>query len=409
MPPSLGLLLISAFVEEGVGTGWTVEYAAYYGDIIVKNFAQSEEVHNRLKKNLTDGIAEQIKNGSEKMYLTSGVFARVLKSEFKAHQRINAKGLSRKHPDLFSFGWWLAGITDSDGGFSIEKSGEGKYVWVYFVDQHKYNERLLIYVKKVLGVGSIRDSGGDMRKYRIRKKEELKNIIIPLFRQLNLLTSKMYKFNLWVEALEIMESDLTREEKIKKIEKKREEMRMIPKGYKSQMWEGLELSNIEEIKGPQAGVLAQSARGMDREVAGTKWREGVMNRHWIGGFTEGDGSFYITKKDVDRFSLGYGITQRGDKHVLECIRKILHISARVVEKGEYNKLNTTNRRSIEGIIRYYSGLLISKKDVEYKIWAKAGYYMEKGKKGKMERYQRMLRRLRDKSGIGVCNGEQSLD
>ena len=339
----------------------------------MNNFAQSEEVHNKFIKDLREGIAEQKKKGSDIKYLTCGVFAGVLKSEFKAFQRINAKGLSRKHPDLISFGWWLVGITDSDGGFCIEKSGEGKYVWVYYIDQHKYNERLLIYVKKVLGVGSISDSGRDMRKFRVRKREELKNIIIPLFRQLNLLTSKMYKFNVWVEALEIMESNLTREEKIKRIGNKREEMRRIPKGYKSKMWEEVEITKKEKIKG-------------------------VMNRHWIGGFTEGDGIFYITKKGGDRISLGYGIIQRGDKHVLECIRKILCISARVVEKGEYNKLDTTNRRTIEGIKRYYRDLMISKKDVEYKIWAKAGYYMEKGKKGRMERYKRMLRRLRDKSG-----------
>ena len=367
LPPSLCLLLISAFVEEGAGTGWTVEYAAYYGDIIVNNSAQREEIHENV-------INIIIKEGSEVRNLTCGIFARVLKREFKAPQRLNAEGLKDKHPDLFSFSSWLVGITDSDGGFSIEKSGEGKYVWVYFLDLNKYNERLLIYVKKILGAGSISDSGGKMRKYRIRRREELKEIIIPLFRQLNLLTSKMYKFELWVEALEIMELKLTREEKIKKIEEKRKEMRLIPMGYKSKVWEGIDKSEIEEIKG-------------------------IMNRDWIGGFTEGDGSFYITKKEEGRLSRGYGITQKGDKHVLECIKKILHISARIRERGEYNKLDTTNRRSIEGISEYYRDLLIGKKDVEYKIWVKAGYYMEKGDKGKLERYQRMLRRFRDKSGM----------
>lgn len=355
-------------MEEGAGTGWTVEYAAYYGDIIVKNSAQREEIHENV-------INIIINEGSEVRNQTCGIFARVLKKrEFKAPQRLNAEGLKDKHPDLYTFSSWLVGITDSDGGFTIEKSGEGKYVWVYFIDQNKYNERLLIYVKKILGAGSISDSGGNMRKYRIRRREELKEIIIPLFRQLNLLTSKMYKFELWVEAFEIMELKLTREEKIKKIEEKRKEMRLIPRGYKSKVWEGIDKSEIEEIKG-------------------------IMNRDWIGGFTEGDGSFYITKKEEGRLSRGYGITQKGDKHVLECIKKILHISARIRERGEYNKLDTTNRRSTKGISEYYRDLLIGKKDVEYKIWAKAGYYMEKGDKGKLERYQRMLRRFRDKSGM----------
>lgn len=369
LPPSLCLLLLSAFVEEGAGTGWTVEYAAYYGDIIVNNSAQREEIHEKV-------INIILKEGSEERNLTCGIFARVLKREYKAPQRLNAEGLKNKHPDLFSFSSWLVGITDSDGGFTIEKPGEGRYVWVYFVDQQKYNERLLIYVKNVLGVGSISDSGGGMKKFRIRRREELKGIIIPLFKQLNLITSKKYKFDLWVEALEIMESKLTREEKIKKIEEKRNEMREIPKGYKSRVWDGIDITKKGEIIR-------------------------IMNREWIGGFTEGDGLFYITKKEEGRLSLGYGITQKGDRHVLECIREILKISSRIRERGGYNKLDTTNRRSIEGIKRYFRNLLIGKKDVEYKIWAKAGYYLEKGNKRKLERYQRMLRRVRDKDGVEI--------
>ena len=80
---------MSAFVEEGAGTGWTVRIAAYYGDIVEKIFAQCEEIHKR--GNFTESIAKEL----EIMYLTCGRFAGV--KEYKAPQRLNAKGLKRKH------------------------------------------------------------------------------------------------------------------------------------------------------------------------------------------------------------------------------------------------------------------------------------------------------------------------
>ena len=45
LPPAFILLLMSAFVEEGVGTGWTVKIAVYYSDIIAKFITKYEEIH----------------------------------------------------------------------------------------------------------------------------------------------------------------------------------------------------------------------------------------------------------------------------------------------------------------------------------------------------------------------------
>jgi len=43
----------------------------------------------------------------------------------------------------------------------------------------------------------------------------------------------------------------------------------------------------------------------------------VMTHGWISGFTEGDGSFYITIKDktVGRYSHGFGFSQKLDHNV----------------------------------------------------------------------------------------------
>ena len=354
--PAFTLLLMSAFVEEGAGTGWTVEYAAYYGDIVVKISAQCEKVYNR---GFEGGCCCTIRKGIEKMHLTCKSFAGVKnQEEFEAPQRLNAENLSRKQRDLFSFSAWLVGITDSDGGFTIEKSGKGKWVWVYFIDQNKYNEVLLVYVKKVLGVGSIGDTGGGMVKYRIRDRRILREVIIPIFSRIPLLTTKRYKYRLWVEGLEVMESTISRDCKWEKVREIREKMREIP-----------------------------------GEVGLT---EGGLEKDWVVGFTEGDGSFYVTEKEKGRWSPGFGIIQKGNKELLEKIRGLFHISAKVRERGGKYSLDTTNKRSIRRVLEYYRDKLISRKNVEYKIWGKAVYYNEKGEGRKMERYVRMLRKYREK-------------
>jgi hypothetical protein len=209
----------------------------------------------------------------------NGLFAGVSKKDFDAPQRLNTGNLSSKHSNLFDFSTWLIGFTDADGGFSIEKSGKNKYVWVYFLDQNKYNERILYYIKNILGVGNI-NKYENMVKYRIRDKKHLKEIIIPIFNQLPLLTSKIYKYNLWLKGLYLWESTLSIEEKIIEIEKIRNEIKNIPKDFKSPIWLNKDFTNIN--------IINQ-----------------IINKYWLAGFTEGDGSFYLVKKDNNRIVPGF--------------------------------------------------------------------------------------------------------
>jgi hypothetical protein len=112
----------------------------------------------------------------------NGLFAGVLKKDFNAPQRLNTENLSSKHSNKFNFCVWLIGFTDANGGFTIEKSGINKYSWVYYLDQHKYNERILYYIKNILNTGNI-IKYPKMVKYRIKNTKNLKEIIIPIFNQ----------------------------------------------------------------------------------------------------------------------------------------------------------------------------------------------------------------------------------
>ena len=196
-----------------------------------------------------------------------------------------------------------------------------------------------------------------MTKYRIRDRNQIKDIILPIFDQLPLLTSKFYKYSLWKNGLEIWESEISLNEKIEKIEKIRKEIKMIPINYKSPIWLNKDLTDIKIIKE-------------------------ILNKYWVGGYTEGDGSFYLVKKEKNRISPGFGISKKLDSYILECLRKLFHIKAKLRIYPLKAQLNTTNKRSINNIKNYYKNLLISQKALEYKIWCKAIYYNDKDNKKK---------------------------
>jgi hypothetical protein len=50
---------------------------------------------------------------------------------------------------------------------------------------------------------------------------------------------------------------------------------------------------------------------------------------------EAEGSFYLVQKDKDRIVHAFGITQKLDRIVLECIRLVLHISTKVKYKENH--------------------------------------------------------------------------
>ncbi|KAM9980462.1 hypothetical protein ACTFIZ_005870, partial [Dictyostelium cf. discoideum] len=128
-----------------------------------------------------------------------------------------------------------------------------------------------------------------------------------------------------------------------------------------------------------------------------------LTKPWILGFIEAEGSYYITKKDISRYVHGFGITQKEDVHVLEAIKKSLHITTKIKKRSDSFLLDTTNSRAIENIIEYSEKSLIGMKAIECRIWSRS-YRKHKGDYKKLKEIQGLIRKMKEKMKITQDEG-----
>jgi len=190
LPPSLLLLLSSSFVESGAGTGWTVGnrpmyilkyyvYKLYWMRkhpkfiLIIGNVINLIEKYFRSKFSnvkMFSIILKFYKNHFIKLINEWGQFAWLQGLWFPSnYQRLNIKqslirGNSYDHSrninrsgiynNKDNFYQWLVGFTDGDGTFSLSLS-DSKWQLIFKIGQSNYNLRVLYFIKKQLGYGSI--------------------------------------------------------------------------------------------------------------------------------------------------------------------------------------------------------------------------------------------------------------
>lgn len=406
LPPSLILLLSSSFVESGAGTGWTVKFKQlYYSNINInklysmrKNpqFILNEEDNYSLNnlflkvKRFSSFLSCNINSlfNIILLQLRWGLFAWLLtKILFYNHQRLNVEypkncklirsysnqnNLNNFDSGKQEFYQWLVGFTDGDGSFSINsqtlKNGKIKWSLFFKIGQSNYNLRVLYYIKKQLGYGSVQlETKTTNADFRIRDRKIINKIIFPIFDKYPLLTSKYFEYIKFKKAYNILnDSTMDYEEKNKLLTDLKKEKK--PEGYISPTWEKINylIKNTEDAKI-------------------------VMNRQWIIGFTEAEGSFYIVKKSSSRLSHAFEITQKLDFIVLQSIAHILGISAK--HKKTYNTVITSNSRAILNIINYYRNTMKGMKALEYRIWARS-FVKSKGNFNELNKIRNLVRDIR---------------
>jgi len=364
--PSIVLFLFAGGIENGVGTGWTLnmeysEHMMMLGGIklfSMREYPQKNEIRYSWLPKLN------LKKSYVKTLMTGGQYAWVAKKNFVIHQRLNKEYLEKNEKEWFE--QWLVGITDGEGTFGFYKQN-GKWILVYKIALSRYNLRCLYYIKTNLGIGTI-TKDGTKAQILIRDRTKLENVIFPIFDKYPLLTSKYFNYIKIKEAftivsdpnLDMIEKDRLLLELIKKA---------LPDNYISPVWNNVTLTHSNALN--------------------------IASKPWLAGFIEGEGSFYLVRKEENRIVHGFGISQKLDEIVLQAIKKILHISATVKYKENHNYfiLDTTNSRTVENIIAFFKDNLVGMKSVEYKIWART-YVKHKGDYNKLLDVQSRIRMMK---------------
>lgn len=279
-----------------------------------------------------------------------------------AHQRLNVG----RHSNKEHFYCWLVGLTDGDGCFSAACQA-GTWNLIYKISLHCINLRVLYYIKKQLGVGSVSiDNKNNTGTFRIRDRATFRNVLFPIFDKYPLLTTKHFYYQRVKKIFNILEdTTLTTDQKNQMI---RDCSSEAPIGYIAPPWTTVPSGEI-------------------------------MTKGWVVGFIEAEGSFYIVSKETKtqdgavRFVHGFGVSQKLDPIVLESIRKILHISTKVKyqKKHDFYLLDTTQRRALNNICKYFHNNLKGSKSLEFKLWKKSMGYC---RRQKLEKTQTIMRKLR---------------
>jgi len=270
--------------------------------------------------------------------------------------------------DEEKFKLWLVGFTDGDGCFSIVKSG-GTFRLQYSLSQSQYNFRLLYYVKKNLGYGSVsKSSKQSWGNFRITDRKVLNQVIFPIFDKYPLLSSKYYSYLKFKEAYNILENkQFTTEVKNILIENLRS--KKLPDNYISPAISHLNLESSHE------NIIS------------------ILSIYWLAGFIEAEGHFgvYVYEKQV---RINFTIVQKLDKFLLYLIKRTLHIKNNVnySEIRNINVLSTGNSRDINHITDTFKGKFHGMKSLEFKLWSVA-YYYRKTKIEKVIKVNKIITKL----------------
>lgn len=375
LPPALVCLLTSTLVEQGPGVGWTVKWISgskilldarktLYLIIKICLINYFIKISYKVTRLITISLFACIHRFIHQRLHVIRSFS--LKSSYlnSTQSLLSNNLLLKSNKTPFNFYEWLVGFTDGDGNFNVYTNMNNlKLNFSFNISLHKKDLQLLNYIKKNLKCGKIYiDNNSNMVSYKIRNKAHIETIIIPIFDNYKLLSSKRFNYLNFKEMIDISNSNLSQIQKIKKIDLLKNIK--IPENYKSDAWDNQ-----------------------------------LMTRSWLVGFIEAEGSFYIVNKSENRLVHGFGITQKLDKIILDEIKIILKIKSKIRNNiQEFFSLDSTNSKEINYIIDYFttdddSNLMKGFKSLEFSLW-KRSYRKYKGNYNKLWEIRERIRKLR---------------
>lgn len=262
-----------------------------------------------------------------KIVTTKGESAGVREiSSPEASQRLNTGNL------IYAY---LVGLYEADGWFSVTK--KGKYLMYELGIELSIRDIQLIYkIKNLLGVGTVYFRKSNHRPetviVRVRNKDHLINIILPIFDKYPFISNKQYDYLRFKDALTqglIYSEDLS-------------------------------LRTLNEI--PLNSL------------------ETIINLNyfpaWLVGFIEGEGCFSIYKPAIDNSLVAsFDISQTNGEILILAINKYLSLNKSVKpDKTNNFKLKASSVRDVENVLKFMQDApvkLMGYKKLQYLLWIKA--------------------------------------
>lgn len=177
---------------------------------------------------------------------------------------------------------WFVGFSDAESFFLINTKNESEVHFTFQITLHIDDLGVLYTIIDRLGIGVV-SSKGNTCSYRISAFQVIVENLLPIFDSYSLLTHKQLDYRDWKKAI-----------MLKKLGQEK----------------GRSLNNdtylkILDIK----NNINRSRNNFDDYVL----CDNMINKNWLIGFIEGDGTFYFSNSSVV-----FGITQK-DKEILEKI------------------------------------------------------------------------------------------
>lgn len=250
-------------------------------------------------------------------------------STSEASQRLHARDL------IYAY---LVGFIEGDGYFAVTKNG--LYIKYEFGIELSIKDVQLLYkIKKLLGVGVIsfrkRNDDNEMVSFRIRNKDHLKKIILPIFDMYPMFSNKQHDYLFFRECLTL---DL------------------------------IYCKDLPEYK----RIIVPSLNTIDHLINASYFEA------WLVGFIEAEGCFciYNTKKNIEESKIAsFDISQTNGEVIISAIRQYLSFTTKIIsDKTNNYKLKVTSIRSIENIIKFLNKApvkLQGNKKLQYLLWIKA--------------------------------------
>lgn len=263
---------------------------------------------------------------------------------------------------------WFVGFTDAEGNFSIvPRKGWMSVSFRFTIEVHKDDLPVLQKISETLGIGNI-IVNKDSASFVVNKFKDLLDIIIPIFQEFPLQTSKYLDFTCFYEAILIklkVEKHLLKKDmgllKQKKLKESMNSKRLV-------------ISEIEK-------------EDLKKKISINKW--------WLLGFVEGEGTFgykhLIPYFQIAQHKKNLFVLEAIEKYLLDFFNENLNIKPNNLDfKFIYTLNKLTGVYSITivkvdlnffFIVPFFEPLsFLSRKKLDYIYWVltviihKLGYY-----------------------------------